>query len=109
MVVGICTSFVSKPHPNELDTPHDMANRILLVFFVLASTIVTAQLRHPRIQEMERGGPASGNYYCVPTFLFGTQNDDYVDGVSLGSISQLGTEGSGPDHCWIISSQGTIR
>ncbi|HRH68032.1 MAG TPA: GEVED domain-containing protein [Flavobacteriales bacterium] len=59
----------------------------------------TAQERHVRTNITERGGPASGNYYCVPTYLFGTQEGDYIDGVRLGTIQQLETGGSpGPSY-----------
>lgn len=41
----------------------------------------------------------TGVSYCIPTYVNGTAFDDYLDGVELGTISNVGSGGTGgPDY-----------
>ncbi|MBK9196108.1 MAG: hypothetical protein IPO17_14265 [Flavobacteriales bacterium] len=64
-------------------------NRSVLLFVCCIATSTAANAQ--RHQTGYRGGPVTGNTYCVPDFVTGTAAGDYIDGVVLGTLSNIET------------------
>lgn len=74
-----------------------MQRSVLLLHAVLLSATFCKAQRTPSLQR--GGGATTGNSYCVPDFITGPADGDWVDGVQLGTILTTATGDSlGLEH-----------